>query len=211
MKVFLVGAITVCGRISPPVMGSDEDRSHLEKLRRNTGASLMGAATLRQEDPEMRTVGGNLPGTRKRAFVSRSGDLPIDSRKIFHNGPAPIIFTGADKERELLQKVAGRAKVVVLPAGPCGLSLKAAVDYLDGQKIESLLIEGGGKLNYAALLEGVVDELFLTVSPMLSGDSRAASLADGAAPLADPFMKLDMLSCRPAQSGELFVRYRIRR
>jgi riboflavin biosynthesis pyrimidine reductase len=211
MKVFLVGAMTVCGRISPAVMGSDEDRRHLEELRQRTGASLMGASTLRDGEPEMRTIAGKIPEKRIRAFITRSGVLPGETKKIFTTGPKPVIFTAQKVAAQLQDTLGDRADIIVLPSGPWGLSMQAAVEYFADQDVEFLLIEGGGKLNYAALHEGVVDEVFLTISPFISGDGAAASLVNGPGPLGNPFIKLDMLSCRPAETGELFVRYRVRR
>ncbi len=54
-----------------------------------------------------------------------------------------------------------------------------------------------------------VDELFLTISPFISGDGAADSFVNEPGPLGNQFMKPDMLSCRPAKTGELLVRYRV--
>jgi riboflavin biosynthesis pyrimidine reductase len=75
--------------------------------------------------------------------------------------------------------------------------------------VASLLIEGGARLNYAALEEGLVDEIHLTLAPFVSGDRDSAALADGPRPLGDPFLALELVSSEPLASGELFLHYRV--
>ena len=111
MKVVLIAATTVCGRISPATMGSTKDRRFLESMRSDTDASLIGAGTLRQSDPEMRCIDGLIPENRIRAIVSDSGDIPIVGKKIFSNGPQPFVFTNLKKVNALEERLSGRAKI----------------------------------------------------------------------------------------------------
>lgn len=211
MRVLIIAASTICGRISPGVMGSRQDRSFLEKMRAETDASLLGAETLREGDPEMRGPGGVLPAGRMRAIISGSGKIVCDNRKLFEHGPKPIIFTGKLQSAELADRVGEKAKVVSLPRGPLGLSLPAAMDELGRRGAKSVLVEGGGKLNYACLSEGVVDEILLTITPYISGDSAAATIADGPSALGEPFVDFELVACEAAETGEIFCRYKIKK
>jgi riboflavin biosynthesis pyrimidine reductase len=89
--------------------------------------------------------------------------------------------------------------------------LQAALDIFAGRGVESLLIEGGAQLNYAALAEGVVDEILLTILPFVSGEHGDPAFADGPKYLGDPFLELELLSSEPVSTGELFLRYRIKK
>ncbi|MGV1099295.1 RibD family protein [Thiovibrio sp. JS02] len=211
MKVTVIAASTVCGRIGPGLVGGPLDRAFLEKMRSETDASLMGAETLRVWDPEMRGPGGLLPEKRIRAVISRSGDIPVAGKRLFSVGPAPMVFTSAQAAESLAVLLGGRGRVVALPEGPGGLSIAAALDHLSGLGVESLLIEGGGRLNHACFWEGVVDEVLLTIAPKLSGDEAAPLFCVGKSGLGDPFLNLDLLSCEVAESGEIFTRYRVRK
>jgi riboflavin biosynthesis pyrimidine reductase len=211
VKVILICACTVCGRISPAGLAGPEDRRRLEKMRDRTAASLIGAGTLRASDPELRGSGGVLAEERIRAVITASGTIPIHNRKIFQDGPPPILFTGARQADILREQLGSRAQVVELPTGHGGLSIIAAINTLRKMGADSVLIEGGAKLNYALLKERIVDEVLLTIAPKLSGDCRAASVADGPAPLGDPFLDLEMVDCQCMDNGELFVTYRLRR
>jgi 2,5-diamino-6-(ribosylamino)-4(3H)-pyrimidinone 5'-phosphate reductase len=98
-----------------------------------------------------------------------------------------------------------------LPEGTHGLSIDAAISDLGRMGAKTVLIEGGAKLNYSALSEGVVDEILLTIAPKLSGEEGAASLADGPERLGKPFLPLELLDCRPASTGEIFLRYKVKK
>lgn len=211
MKVILIGATTICGRISPAGYGSLLDRRRLEETRDKTGASIMGANTLRTENPEMRSTNGILAPDRFRAVISRSGLIPVTGKKLFTHGPKPVVFTGADNVSALQEKLKGTAHVVSLPEGPHGLSLGAALDFFADRGVASVLIEGGAQLNYAALAQGVVDEILLTIMPFVSGQHGAAAFADGPKHLGNPFLELELLSSEPVSTGEMFLHYRIKK
>lgn len=211
MHVTIIAASTICGRIGPGLVGSPVDRGLLESMRAATGASLLGAETLRQGDPEMRGPEGHLPPRRIRAFITESGDIPVDGKKIFAQGPPPLIFTSEAAAAGLQRRLGVLAQVVALPAASSagGLSLAAACAHLTGLGVSSLLVEGGGSLNYACLRQGVVDEILLTLTPKISGDRGAASLCGGPGPLGEPFLPLNLVSCETAATGEVFLKYRV--
>ena len=211
MKVILVGATTICGRISPAGHGSLLDRRRLEETRDKTGASILGANTLRTENPEMRGTNGTFSPGRMRAVITRSGLIPVLDKKLFKHGPQPFVFTGEDNIFTLRNKLEGKAKVVSLPEGPYGLSLQTALDFFADRGVSSVLIEGGAQLNYAALAEGVVDEILLTIMPFVSGEQGATAFAEGPQYLGDPFLELEMLSSTPVSTGELFLHYRVKK
>ena len=179
-------------------------------MRATTDASLLGAETLRQGDPEMRGPGGQLSPQRIRGFITESGDIPVAGKKIFAQGPPPLIFTGEAAVAGLQRRLGSLAQVVALPtASAGGLSLVEALAHLEKLGVSSLLIEGGGGLNYACLRQGVVDEILLTLTPKLSGDQGAASLCGGPGPLGEPFLPLTLVSCEAAATGEVFLKYRV--
>ncbi|TWI71733.1 2,5-diamino-6-(ribosylamino)-4(3H)-pyrimidinone 5'-phosphate reductase [Desulfobotulus alkaliphilus] len=206
-KTILIAAMTLCGHIGPQSFSSSEDRQHLEYWRDRSDASLMGAATLRDADPEMRGSGGILKENRIRAFISASGNIPFDGRRAFLHGPPPLIFT-AEHLAEPLQKRAGsRAEVLVADTEGTGLNLKQVLDILKKKGVKTLLLEGGGGLNREALKQGIVDELLLTLCPVISG-----------APSAIPFVRSGTLfhetglwhlaAHRAGKFGEVFLHYK---
>ena len=103
--------------------GSLLDRRRLEETRDKTQASIMGANTLRIENPEMRGTNSTLAPDRIRAIISRSGIIPVTDKKLFNHGPKPVVFTAEDNIFRLQGKLKGKAQVVSLPEGPHGLGV----------------------------------------------------------------------------------------
>lgn len=194
-------------------MGSPEDRTLLESLREETGASLIGASTLRDADPEMRGPRSRVLAGRIRSVISASGQIPFKDKKFFSELNTPPVIFCSEENRAALESIYNRrAEVVVLPRLPQGgLSITSALDYFKGRGVDSLLIEGGGKLNYAALHEELVDEICLTITPKLSGDRGAAAFVDGDCVLGTPFLDLEMISCQAISTGEIFARYLVKK
>ena len=170
----------------------------------------MGAGTLRAEDPEMRCTDGKIPEKRVRAVISGSGRIPAAERKLFNKGPRPVVFVNQAMAAEISSLLGEKAIIKTIEPGPGGLSVAAAIERLGEMGAESVLIEGGGRLNYAALAEGIVDEIYLTIMPSVSGEKAGTSLASGSKLLGQPFLPLEMLSCEPVSSGELFLHYRVK-
>ena len=178
-------------------------------MRMTTDASLLGAGTLREGDPEMRGTGGIIPKNRIRAIITMSGKIPVKGRRLFQMGPPPVVFTSRDQAPSLDEALGHKARVVSIPEGTHGLSVGAAISDLGRMGARTVLIEGGAMLNYAALSEGVVDEIYLTIAPKLSGEEGAASLADGPRHLGEPFLSLKLLEYHTAATGEVFLRYKV--
>lgn len=210
MKATIIVASTICGRIGPGLTGSPVDRRLLENMRAATDASLLGAETLRLGDPEMLGPEGRFLPNRIRSIITRSGEIPVAGRKLFQQGKPPLVFTGEAAAQKLRERVGDLAEIVVLPDSPAGgLSLIAALAHLAERGAASVLLEGGGRLNYACVRQGVVDEILLTLTPKLSGDRGAPSLCGGPGPLGEPFLPLTLLSCEAAATGEVFLKYRV--
>ena len=211
MKISIICASTVCGRIEPTGLGSSHDRKWLEEMRERTGASLLGASSLRHSNPEMRCPQGIIPPDRLRAVISSSGRVRVQ-KKIFHHGPPPILFTSDSGASNMDPGLRDLARIVIVPQyEQGGLSLEHVIAYLETRGVKHLLIEGGGRLNYSAIQQGVVHELLLTLAPRLSGAEGTASLVTGPYFLGDPFIELELAECKKDKvTQELFLRYIIK-
>lgn len=210
MRVILIAVTTICGRISPANgLGSQADRVYLEHMREMTGASLIGSGTLREGDPEMRIKDGKIPSNRIRSIITLSGNIPYEGKAIFNHEPHPFIFSPTDKVSYLQKQLGKRATVIGLNFEKDGLSLKELLATLKSFGVYSLLIEGGGKLNYSALSQDIVDEIHLTVAPKASGDMNSNFLIEGNSSLGFPFLNLELFSHEVWKTGEINLKYRI--
>jgi riboflavin biosynthesis pyrimidine reductase len=201
------GRATIAGRTR--ALGSDADTLLLTELRTLADAVLVGSGTLRAEgygrmvgDPDRvaRRVAAGRAETPPAVLISRSLDLPWDAGLFAAEDQPVLIYTGAEAAPP---DVAAPLELVRL-ADP---TPAAALRDLRARGVRALLCEGGPTLNSALLTDGVVDELFLTLSPLLAGNVEAPRIVEGAG-LPEPVgLALEWVLHHDC---ELYLRYGIR-
>ena len=167
------------------------DRELFHALRGRVDAVLAGTRTLRIEgygrlvkDARRRAAreARGLAGDPLAVVLSRSGDVP-DVPLLADPQQPSVVLTGAD-------------------AAPAEAFSRLRLEH----GVRSLLCEGGPTLNRGLLDAGVVDELFVTLSPLLAGGEPPFALLAGA--VLDPPARLELAWALEAQSA-LFLRYRV--
>ena len=186
------GRATIDGRSEG--LGGPADKAVFFELRASVDAVLAGTGTLRAESygrlvrrPEriaQREARG-LQGEPVALVLSRSGEVPTEIPLLSDPQARPVVYTGEDAEPSIaLRRV--RAE----------------------HGVRSLLCEGGPSLNAGLLAAGAIDELFLTVSPLLAAGADPLTIV-GDAGLGDA-VALELVWLLEAD-GMLFLRYRLRR
>jgi riboflavin-specific deaminase-like protein len=189
-------------------LGSETDTLLLTELRALADAVLVGTATVRAEgygrmvrnaERVARREAAGLSETPLTVLISRSFDLPWDAGLFAAADQPVIVYSGAGGEPP---DVAAPLEVVRM-ADP---HPRAVMADLRARGVRALLCEGGPTLNSALLEAGVVDELFLTLSPMLTGDPGAPRIVEGLG-LADPLrLTLEWVL---RHRDELYLRYEV--
>jgi 5-amino-6-(5-phosphoribosylamino)uracil reductase len=203
------GRVAIGGR-SAPVAGS-ADRALFHELRTQADAVMAGAGTARVERYRKVTKTDELREKRSRegvapealaVLVSGSLDLPADLPLFQDPGSRVVIVTASS---ESLGDVAAEVTYFRQSGDELAPAMRALrVDY----GVRSVLCEGGPHLNSALLREGLVDELFLCVSPRIAGEPNEPASVEGIA-LPSP-IDLDLVTLHEAEQ-HLFFRYRLRR
>ncbi len=187
-------------------LGSDADLEMLLALRTIADAVLVGSGTIRvegygrlcgEERRARRAAAGQAPDPPLVIF-SRRFDVPWDA-SLFEAAEQPIlIYTAVPGE---VPDVAAPVEVVLLEP----YSSAAALADLRARGVRALLSEGGPTLFRGLIGDGVVDELFLTLSPELVGGEEKRLIPG---PPLDPVIELSLQWTLEAE-GELFLRYRL--
>jgi len=206
------GRATLAGRTA--LIGNRADRELFHHLRTRFDAVMVGAGTARVEhygrlvgNPDLRALreGNGLSADPLAIIVSASLDLPLRAVPLLGDPDSTAALLTAS-EREI---AGAAARLQYLRAsGGTTLDLSAMLARLRSELgVRTILCEGGPSLNAALLAEGLVDELFLSVSPKLAGGSTPLTIVEGA-PLPEPVdMELTwLLECH----DHLFLRYRLR-
>ena len=206
----LDGAIRVDGRSGG--LGSPGDRRVFQVLRALTDAVLVGAGTAAAEGyrpalPDsavgrLRAALGR-PAVAPVAVVSRRASLFPDDQLVTDAVTPTLLVTcgAADPERLAALAAAG---VVVLVCGDDDVDLPAALDALAERGLDQVLCEGGPALFAAALAAGVVDELDLSIAPLLVGGGA------GLLPTPPPAPAAAHLTQVLTEDDVLFTRYTVR-
>ena len=202
----LDGAIEIDGLSAP--LGVPADRAAFFAMRAVADVILVGAGTARAEgygpirmdgDRVKRRVSRGQRDLPRLAIVSRSAVLETDS-KLFASQPAVIVYTThvAESSQHGLSDV---AEVVAL--GDEDVDLPAVVADLRSRGMGRILCEGGPSLFGALMRAGLVDEVCLTVSPIIAGQGRV-NLGEAAALTPAP---LSLVAISEGD-GALLLRYR---
>jgi 5-amino-6-(5-phosphoribosylamino)uracil reductase len=163
------------------LLSSPADFDRVDEVRASVDAILIGAGTIRADNPRLlvnseqrraaRTAAGR-PEYPLKVTVSGSGDLDPDAR-FWHTGGEKVLYTtdrGAARARAL-----GLATDVV-PLG-ADLDWRRLLTHLhDVRGVRRLMVEGGGLIHTQLLTQGLADELQLVLAPLFVGDARAPRL-----------------------------------
>ena len=160
--VLLSAAVSLDGALddrSPRrlILSGPEDLDAVDELRAGCDAILVGAGTVRADDPRLLVRSGRrradrvsrgMPPSPVRVVLTRSRELDAGAA-VFADGPAPLLLGGG--LADVLAELADRG-------------------------VRRLLVEGGAGVLTALLSAGLADELRLAVAPVFVGDPGAARL-----------------------------------
>lgn len=203
--------------------GSDADRFVMGLLRAAADVVLIGSGTLRasahgrwrpetvfpaaaEAYAELRRELG-LETAPRVAILTASGSIPPD-RAVLED--APLVMTTRAGAERLTGTLPAGVEIVTLP-GASEVDGAAAIDLLRQRGHRRILSEAGPHVFGSLVEAGLVDELFLTVSPLLAGRPSSGSfgLVEGAALLPDEGRHARLRSAR-VHGSHLFLQYGLR-
>ncbi|WP_329521458.1 RibD family protein [Spirillospora sp. NBC_01491] len=160
-------------------LSSPADFDRVDGVRAACDAILVGAGTVRADDPRLllrsparreRRIARGQPGDPAKVTLTWSGDLDPEAR-FFTTGEArKLVYTLPGTAAGLAARLGDRAEVV--DAGD-PVSLPAVLADLSARGVRRLMVEGGGGMHTRFLTAGLVDELHLVVAPFFIGDPSA--------------------------------------
>jgi 5-amino-6-(5-phosphoribosylamino)uracil reductase len=166
------------------VLSGDADLDRVDAERARSDAVLVGAATVRNDNPRL------VVRSPQRASARRARGLPPSPVKVTVTGtgkldPGCCFFTTGDSEKLVYaasdavaeaREALGRCATVVDAGLP--VDLRWLVGDLLARGVVRLLVEGGGIVLTQLLGAGLADELHLVVAPFFVGDSRGRRFVD---------------------------------
>lgn len=171
------------------LLSNDADFDRVDEVRADCDAILVGARTIRRDDPRLLVrspdrrrcrLARGLPASPAKVTVTSCGELDPAARFFATGDVDKLVYcatSALDKTRERLDRVA-----TVVDAGD-PVDLARVVLDLETRGVRRLMVEGGGMMHTQFLTAGLADELHLVIAPFFVGDSRAPRfVGDGGFP-----------------------------
>jgi 5-amino-6-(5-phosphoribosylamino)uracil reductase len=164
------------------VLSDAADLDQVDALRAQSDAILVGAQTIRSDDPRLQVVSAERreermargkPQSPRKVTITGSGDLDA-GRRFFADKP-PLVYTAAGRAGQLRARLGSVAEIVPVP-GVDRLYMGWVLADLVGRGVGRLMVEGGAKVLEQFLAEGMADEFRLAIAPVSVADPAAPRL-----------------------------------
>ncbi len=179
-------AMTLDGRIASRTghsrwISGERSRRVVHDLRGRMDAVVVGAGTVRADDPLLTTRlpdDADPPRVATRVVLDGHASLPLDSQLVRTAPEVPcLLFATEAADPEAVAALSGRgvevATVSASPGSPHRPSVRAVLAELGRRHFTNVLVEGGGTLLGSFSDAGLVDEVHAFVAPKLLGAGRS--------------------------------------
>jgi riboflavin-specific deaminase-like protein len=193
VRVTTLSELTIDGKLSLGPGASSKDlfdfygdelRAWFHGQRAANDAIMVGAGTVRADDPEL-TVRYAPGASPLRVIPASDGDLPLDARLLNDGRPTLVVVS----ERASMAAVAAleaKPGVQVVCCGEEQVNLQALMGVLQDRGVDSLIVEGGSRLLHGLFAADLVGRIIIKHIPVITGSAEAPSYlraGEGAASL----------------------------
>ena len=180
--VILSAAISVDGKIATKTgdskLSSKQDSIRLHKLRSKVDAILVGKNTVAVDDPLL-TVRHTKGKNPIRIVLDSKGTLSDKSKILQTSDKIKTIIVVSKKITKSNYNKLNKFPVELIVTGDSSVNIKSLLRKLSAKKIKTILVEGGGTINWEFIKQNIFDELIVTLSPFLIGGNNAISFVEG--------------------------------
>ncbi|MFI5924771.1 RibD family protein [Micromonospora sp. NPDC051543] len=166
------------------LLSNEDDLDRVDAVRAGCDAILVGAATVRRDDPRLlvrsaarRTerLACGQPASPVKVTLTAGGDLDPTARFFTAGDSTRLVYCASGALDKTRERVGGLATVI---DGGEPVDLGGVLADLAARGVRRLMVEGGGTVHAQFLTAGLADELHLVVAPFFVGDRRAPRFVD---------------------------------
>ncbi|UCG70427.1 MAG: 2,5-diamino-6-(ribosylamino)-4(3H)-pyrimidinone 5'-phosphate reductase [Thermoplasmata archaeon] len=171
-------AMSTDGKIALPSrkqtrISNEEDLRRVHELRNRCDAILVGIETVISDDPKLTIKESYVPNPKHpvRIVLDSKGRIPKSAEVLSPDSPTMVFVT-----EQCSHEIQGVETIV------CGkdlVNLRMLCDILDERGIKTLLVEGGERVIWSFLKEGLADEFYIFVGSMVIGGENSPTPAGG--------------------------------
>src|SRR5919199_914525 len=177
-------AMTIDGKIATvsgdSKISSTEDLRRVDKMRLSVDAIMVGISTVLVDNPMLSVRLSKTFGIDPvRIIIDSTARIPLTS-KILRTADNSITIVAVTNRARAgrIKKIQERGAMVIV-AGTRVVDLRNVLSVAHSIGIRTILVEGGGELNWSLLRQGLVSELIVTIAPVLVGGRTATTLVEG--------------------------------
>lgn len=163
-------------------ISGEESRKRVHELRNQYSGIMVGINTVIEDDPllNVRDINGNTKNPI-RIVVDSKARTPLEAKIINSPEIAPTIIAVTDQApNEKLNLLKEKeVQVIVCSAQNNRVDLRFLMQELAKQNIDSILLEGGGTLNFEAIQQGIVDKVIVFIAPKIIGGAETITPVEG--------------------------------
>lgn len=179
-------AMTLDGKIATHTGDSrwitnERSRQQVHELRHRYAAIMVGVGTVLADDPELTDRSGHATKSHPLRIVMDShGRTPLNSKILDTSQAATLVAVTAKAPGAFIRDLQAKGvECLVSPEKNGKVDLRYVVSILGERGIDSILIEGGSRLNFSALAEGVADKVYSFIAPKMVGGDHAPAPVGG--------------------------------
>lgn len=176
--------MSIDGKISTrkndSAISSKLDLVRVHKLRSTVDGIMIGISTVLGDDP-MLNVRYSATGTKNptRIIIDSKARIPLNSRIIESSNKIQTIIAVTHNASSRKIKEIQKKGAQVLVFGNGKVNLRNLFQQLEKMGLKKIIVEGGGEINWSVLKLGLVNELVVTISPVVIGGRDAKTLVEG--------------------------------
>ncbi|MGW2544113.1 RibD family protein [Kitasatospora sp. NPDC001574] len=184
------------------LLSNTEDFDRVDQVRAESDAILIGATTMRKDNPRLlvnsearraQRLAEGKPEYPLKVTVTATGNLDADL-KFWHHGGEKLVFTVDNAVEKVRTTLDGLADVV--STGP-DLDWGLVLDELGRRGVSRLMVEGGGTIHTQLVAQGLADEIHLAIAPLLVGQPEAPRFLGTADYPGGSTARMRLLEARP--------------
>ena len=216
MKVIINSAMSIDGKISTysgdSKISSDIDLLRMHKLRSKVDAIIIGIKTAIRDNP-MLTV--RLPDSQNyyptRIVIDSLCKIPITSQlvKTAKMYDTIIAVTNHASVRKI-RKLESLGVQIINTGKSYKVDLKKLFQILKQRGMKKILIEGGGEINWSCISHNLVNELIITISPIIIGGKNTKTIVEGRGySKISMCKKFQLVKVSKNRNDEIIIHYRL--
>lgn len=184
--VILKSAITLDGKIASfsgdsKWITNEKSREYVHKIRHRVSAVMAGIGTVLMDNPSLTPrKDGQITKSNTRVIVDTNLKIPLSLRVLDIKESKTIIACGENADTNKIKRLEDIGAVIIkTPLKDNKVDIKYLLKSLGEMNIDSILLEGGGNLNFSAIKEGIVDKVMFFIAPKIIGGENAKTPVEG--------------------------------